>query len=283
MIAEEQLSLVDEGRFQDYLRQNLSSDLVLQVLEECLVEENSTYAALNFSQAIKELQQHDSGRYYLLKALLEGFATKEGLVLLDPKLVNESYKERKKQLDLLKSMGRFKRFFYRLSQALVGLLNEKSETEAIQEAIQITGEVKIARDELAALEAKKSQTVQETNKTLTEASAKAYAIMHNAQERAVITSSQLIENARASIERERGKMYEVFSLAYDKHVGSRFNEATAMRLQLEQEFERQAADELLVAKEGGKRSEHRDKFERFMAKENNSWVQKEFEDGKHKA
>lgn len=266
----------NKEQFQQYLRENLTSDLVIQVLEECLIEENSSYAALNFEQAIRDLQSRDGGRYYLMKALLEGFATKEGLVLLDPKLVTDSYKQRKQQLDLLKSMSRFRRFFYRLSQALISLLNEKGETEAIQEAIQITGEVKIAKDELALLEVKKSQTNFEANQILTDASDKAYKILQTANDTALRHSDELLKEARASIERERGKMYEVFSLAYDKHISQTFTTAVAMRQQLEHEMETTAADEILVVKEDRKRAEHRDKFERFMTKENTRQIQEEY-------
>lgn len=154
---------VDVDAFQAYLKANLTSDLVLQVLEECLVEENGTYASLDFEKALANLQRRDTGRYYMLKLLLEGYATKEGQVLLDPKLVSASYKQRMKQLEFLKSMGRLRRFCYRLAQAVVSLFSEKNETEAIQEAIQVTGEVQIARDELHALELKRQKVIEETN------------------------------------------------------------------------------------------------------------------------
>lgn len=269
-------ALSSEHEFQEWLRRNMTSDVALQILEECLIEENSSYAALNFEQALRELQQKDGGRYYLLKALLEAYATKEGQVLLDPKMVNASYKERKRQLDLLKSMGRFRRFVYRLSQAVVGLLNEKSETEAIQEAIQITGEVKIAKDELATLEAKKAQTAYDTNQLLFTASDKANKILSDANEKAFQSSQELLKESRASIERERGKMYEVFSLAYDKHISQSFTTAVAMRKQLEHEIESQRHDEMLVVQEEKKRVERKDKFERFMTKENTRQIQDEY-------
>lgn len=154
---------VDVGAFESYLKANLTSDLVLHILEECLVEENATYASLDFEKALANLQHRDTGRYYMLKLLLEGYATKEGQVLLDPKLVSASYKQRMKQLEFLKSMGRIRRFCYRLAQAVVSLFSEKNETEAIQEAIQITGEVQIGRDELHALELKRQKVIEETN------------------------------------------------------------------------------------------------------------------------
>ena len=156
-----ELSATDVARFKDYLKKHLTSDVVLSVLEECLLEENATYNPINFEQALQDLQQRDAGRYQMLKVLLEGFVMKEGLVMLDPKLVTASYKQRMAQLEVLKSMKPFRRFLFRMGQAVSGLMSEKSETEAIQEAIQITGEVQIARDELAVLELKKAQAVKE--------------------------------------------------------------------------------------------------------------------------
>lgn len=147
--------------FKDYLRQNLTSDLVMEVLEECLLEENGQYNAITFERALKDLQQHDTGRYQMLKALLEGYAMKEGQVLLDPKLVNASYKQRVAELETLKSMSRVRRFIYRMGQAVVSLLREKGETEAIQEAIQVSGEVQMGRQELAAQELKSAQLIEQ--------------------------------------------------------------------------------------------------------------------------
>ena len=270
----------DEHQFKEYLRENLTSDLVLQVLEECLVEENSSYAALNFEQSIRDLQRRDTGRYYLLKALLEGYATKEGQVLLDPKLVNDSFRERQKELERLKSMSRARRFFYRLSQAVISLLNEKGETEAIQEAIQITGEIKIARDELAFLEAKKAQTISDTNQALTDAVVKANQILLNATDSATKNAQKLLDDSLALVDRERGRMYEVFSLAYDKHVNQTFTATRAMREQAELEREKLANDELLVLKEESKRTEHRKKLDEFLnsAKENTRKIIEEYKD-----
>ncbi len=153
----------DQAKFQTYLKAHLTDDLVIQVLEELLVEENSTYSAITFEQALKEIQAKDGGRYLLLKTLLEGFANKEGLVMVDPKLVTAAFKERMAQLKMLKAMSRFRRFFYRLAQAFVGLFSEKGETAAIQEAIQVSGEVQIARRELAAVELQKIGVVESCN------------------------------------------------------------------------------------------------------------------------
>src|SRR5258705_1818017 len=106
--------LVDANTFQEYLKTHLTSDLVLQILEEYLLQENSTYNPIDFEQALKELQQKDSGRYQMLKVLMEGYATKEGMVMVDPKLVTASFKQRLKELELLKSMSQLRRFWYRL-------------------------------------------------------------------------------------------------------------------------------------------------------------------------
>lgn len=202
-IVEDKSALVDSTAFQSYLKANLTSDLVLQVLEECLLQENSTYNSIDFEQAIKDLQQKDAGRYQILKLLIEGFATKEGLVMLDPKMVTASYKQRMVQLEILKRMGAFRRFFYRLGQAIQGLLSERSETEAIQEAIQLTGEVQIARDELTVLELKKSQAVRDTNKALTDASSSARKIIESANARATEASEKIYKEGREAMFAER--------------------------------------------------------------------------------
>jgi hypothetical protein len=196
-------SPVDVEGFREYLRANLTSDLVLQVLEECLLQENSTYNPIDFEQALKELQQRDTGRYAMLRLLLEGYATKEGQVMLDPKMVNASYKQRMKELEFLRSLGRFRRFFYRFFQALEGLFTEKNETEAIKEAIQVAGEVQIARDELAIIELKKTQITQELNQKAIEASNEARSKLENADQRASEKSEQVYREARAMVTRER--------------------------------------------------------------------------------
>lgn len=191
-------SLVDAEAFQKYLKANLTSDLVLQILEECLVEENSVYNSIDFGQSLKELERREAGRYQWLKALLEGFATKEGLVLLDPKSVTASYKERVAQLKLLRTMGRFRRFFYRLTQALSGLLSEKTETEAIQEAIQITGEIQIVRTELTALELRRSQVSRDADQILTTASTQSREIIEAANNQALETVRNADQSAIAA-------------------------------------------------------------------------------------
>jgi hypothetical protein len=194
---------VDVDAFRNYLRANLTSDLVLQVLEEVLLQENSTYNPLDFEQALHELQQRDTGRYAMLKLLLEGYATKEGQVMLDPKMVNASYKQRMKELEFLRSLGRFRRFFYRFFQALEGLFTEKNETEAIKEAIQVAGEVQIARDELAIIELKKASITQELNKAAIDASNQVRAKLENADQKATEKTEQIYREARAAVTKER--------------------------------------------------------------------------------
>lgn len=194
---------VDVEPFKAYLRANLTADIVLQVLEECLLQENSTYNPIDFEQALKELQQRDTGRYHMLKLLLEGYATKEGQVLLDPKMVNASYKQRMKELEFLRSLGRFRRFAYRFFQALEGLFTERNETEAIKEAIQVAGEVQVARDELAIIELKKAQITQELNQKAIEASNEVRAKLENADQQASEKSEQIYREARGMVTRER--------------------------------------------------------------------------------
>ena len=216
-----ELAEPDAAKFQQYLRSHLTSDLVLQVLEECLLQENSTYNPIDFQQALKELQQRDSGRYQMLKLLLEGYATKEGQVMLDPKMVSASYKQRMKELEFLRSMGRFKRFAYRFFQALEGLFTEKNETEAIKEAIQITGEVQMARDELAVIELKKSQTQRDADKILTEASSQQRAILETANREATEHNERIYRESREAIARER--------TAANSHLNNLHNAAETLR------------------------------------------------------
>lgn len=194
---------VDVESFKNYLRANLTSDLVLQVLEECLLQENSTYNPIDFEEALKDFQQRDTGRYHMLKLLLEGYATKEGQVMLDPKMVNVSYKQRMKELEFLRSLGRFRRFFYRFFQALEGLFTEKNETEAIKEAIQVAGEVQIARDELAVIELRKASIAQELNKAAIEASNQVRSKLESADLRATEKTEDIYRKHRAAIARER--------------------------------------------------------------------------------
>lgn len=194
---------IDVVRFQDYLKANLTSDLVMQVLEETLLQENSTYNSIDFTEALNDLQKRDAGRYQMLKLLLEGYATKEGQVMLDPEMVNASYHQRMKELEFLKSLGRFRRFLYRVFQAVEGLFTEKTETEAIKEAIQITGEVKIARDELTALELKKSQVARDVDKALTEASHQQRLIIESANRSATEQTEVIYKESRQSIAVER--------------------------------------------------------------------------------
>lgn len=203
LVEKPDATMVETEKFQSYLKANLTSDVVLQVLEECLLQENSTYNPIDFEQALKELQQKDSGRYQMLKLLLEGYATKEGQVMLDPKMVNASYKQRMKQLEFLKSLGRFRRFAYRVFQALEGLFTETTETEAIKEAIQITGEVQLARDELVVLELKKSQAERDADRILTEASSNSRKIIESANQRATEQTETIYKESRESIAAER--------------------------------------------------------------------------------
>lgn len=200
------LAVVDTDKFADYLKRNLTSDLVLQILEECLLEENNQYGSTDLARALADLQEKDGGRYQMLKVLLEGFAIKEGQVLLDPKLVTASYKHRMKELELLKSLSPFRRFLRRLGHAIQGLLTEGSETEAIQEAIQITGEVHIAREELTALEFKKAQAARDADKILTDASSAQRRIIEGANKRATEQSEAIFKEAREAIAKERAEV-----------------------------------------------------------------------------
>jgi len=215
-IVKDESALVDTSAFQQYLKANLTSDLVLQILEECLIEENAVYNSIDFGQALKDIQRQDGGRYILLKTLLEGFATKEGLVMLDPKMVTASYKQRMAQLELLKSMGRFRRFFYRLTQALTGLLTEKNETEAIQEAIQLTGEVQIARNELATLELKKSQAARDADDVLTKASHTARSVIEKANHSATEASEKIFKEGREAMFAEREQANGVLRFLHEQ-------------------------------------------------------------------
>jgi hypothetical protein len=198
-----EISALDSEAFQNYLRKNLTSDLVLDVLEELLYQENSTYAAIDFEQALKDLQQRDGARYLLLKTLLEGFAIKEGQVLLDPKLVNASYKQRVKELELLKSMGRWRRFFYRVTQAMLSLFQEKTRTEEIQEAITITGELQMARDEIKVTETQMIKLKNEINRLQEEASQEIASTKIRAVAEAYEKSEQIFKTERELLANER--------------------------------------------------------------------------------
>lgn len=207
---------LDTVAFEKYLKANLSSDLVLDVLEECLLQENSTYNPIDFEQALKELQQKDSGRYHMLKALMEGFATKEGMVMLDPKLVTASYKQRLKQLELLKQWGWFRRLCYRVGLAIKVLVGQTTKTEAVQEAIQVTGEVQIAKNELAVLELRKAQTVQETNDLTVRTSKERRKVLQEADTEATAKTESIYRQARSEIAEERRRAHDVLTALYEQ-------------------------------------------------------------------
>lgn len=205
---------LEPAMFEAYLEKHLTSDLVLRVLEGVLVEENSSYAPIDFEQALKDLQQRDGGRYLLLKTLLEAYAIKEGQVMLDPKMVSASYKQRMKELEYLRSLSRFRRFFYRVTQAVIGLMSEKTETEAIQEAIQITGEVQIAREELAVLEAKKAKVTQDSNEMEIRTSHERRKILQQADDLAAKKTEAIYKEAHDGVFKERQKLHEEFTSTY---------------------------------------------------------------------
>lgn len=219
-----ELASVEIERFKEYLRKHLTNDLVLQVLQECLLRHNWNYNSIDLQQALNDLERRDGGEYMMLKVLIEGFATKEGLVMLDPKLVTASYKQRVKQMEELKSMSRLRRFVYRLAQAITGLINEKGETEAIQEAIQITGEVQLGRDELAVLELKKSQAIYDANQMMTNASNEVRQKLEAVDSQATEKTERLYHNAREAINKEREQA--------NKEFADIRTETTAMRRQV---------------------------------------------------
>lgn len=198
-----ELTSVEVERFRLYLQQNLTDDVVLEILEECLLEENSTYNPIDFEEALKRLQQKDTGRYHMLKVLLEGYATKEGMVMVDPKLVTASFKQRLKELELLKAMSPFRRFWYRLGLAMKVLVGETTKTQALQEAIQVTGEVQVAKEELAIIELKKSQAVRDADKILTDASSANRKIIESANQRATEKTEEIYRKARQEVSKER--------------------------------------------------------------------------------
>lgn len=198
-----ELTSVEVERFRLYLQRNLTDDTVLLILEECLLEENSTYNPIDFEEALKHLQQKDTGRYHMLKVLMEGYATKEGMVMVDPKLVTASFKQRLKELELLKAMSSLRRFWYRLGLAIKVLVGETTKTQALQEAIQVTGEVQVAKEELAIIELKKSQAARDADKILTDASSANRKIIEGANQRATEKTEEIYRKARQEVSKER--------------------------------------------------------------------------------
>lgn len=212
---------IEAQRLRLFVQNNLTSDLVLQVLEECLIEENATYNPIDFAEALKQLQQKDSGRYHMLKALMEGYATKEGMVMVDPKLVTASFKQRLKELELLKAMSPFRRFWYRLGLAIKVLVGETTKTQALQEAIQVTGEVQVAKEELAVIELKKSQASRDADAILTNASSSSRGIIEEANRRATETTETIYRQAREEVSKERVGAVELLENLYKQIQKSR--------------------------------------------------------------
>ncbi len=108
-----------------------------------------------------------------------------------------------KELEFLRSLGPFRRFAYRILEALEGLFTERGQTDAIKEAIQITGEVQIARTELTTLELKKSQTVREIDEMLTAASTHKRKIIEDANQRASEKVEEIYKESRELVAAER--------------------------------------------------------------------------------